>query len=86
MREAWIRLANLQLPARLANALLERFGSVESVLNASPSQLEDVSGMTNWQTTRILDRSFCPTDAQIEFLESRAVKLLTQDGPDYPPN
>lgn len=86
MREAWLRLANLQLPARLANQLLEHFGSADALFASSPLQLEVVAGMTQVQLSRILDTSFAPTTAQIDYLESRGITLLTQSDPTYPSN
>lgn len=86
MREAWLRLANLQLPARLANGLLERFGAPEAVFKASSRLLDDVPCMTAGQCSRILDPTFAPTDAQIQYLDLHEIELLSQQSGDYPAN
>jgi DNA processing protein len=86
MTEAWLRLANLQLPARLSNSLLECFPTVEALFGASAAQLEQVPGMTLTQLTRILDTTFAPTAAQIDYLRRNEIELLTQSSPNYPSN
>jgi DNA processing protein len=86
MREAWLRLANLQLPARLSNCLLERFSSAGDLFAAAPRNLDSVPGMTPAQACRILDSSFIPTDKQINYLERYGIELLHQASPDYPAN
>ena len=72
---AWLRLTNLQLPARLGNALLDAFGSPEAIFDASPARLgeTDAPGLTDNLITRILDPAFSPTDRQLSDDMTRAV-------------
>lgn len=84
--ESWLRLANLQLPARLANALLDRFGSPEAVFTAKPDDCDDLPGLTPRQAERLLDPSFLPTQTQWTFLRRSGARLLSRDDPDYPRN
>jgi DNA processing protein len=84
--ESWLRFANLQLPARLGNALLAQFGDPDALFSASPADLESVPGMTANQIARIADPSFLPTQAQLRFMELRQVRLITCQDPGYPRN
>jgi DNA processing protein len=84
--ELWLRLANLQLPARAANALIEQFGGPEAVFSATRRQLEDDGGATEAQAARILDPTFIPTGEQLRFLETRGVRVIPRGADDYPRN
>jgi DNA processing protein len=84
--ESWLRFANLQLPPRTANALLDRFGAPDAIFNASPDELSDFSGLTEKQAARLADPSFLPTAAQLAFLRKANVCLLTREDPNYPRN
>ncbi len=81
---SWLRLTNLQLPARLANVLLDRFGSPEGIFTASLNDLADVPSLTDKMAPRIADPSFIPTRKQIEYMEQASVRLVTRDDADYP--
>jgi DNA processing protein len=83
---AWFRLTNLQLPARLSNALLDRFGEPDRLFAASAADLleSDLSGLTDKVVARILDPSFLPTDRQLKAMERFDVRLLTRDDSAYP--
>jgi len=84
--DSWLRLANLQLPARLANALLDRFGAPEAIFAASPPELGEIIGLTEKQASRITDPSFLPTAPQLAFLRYADVRVLTRGADDYPRN
>lgn len=82
----WIRLTNLQLSARLANALLDRFGEPRQVFAATPDELADADlpGLTDNVAARIADPSFAPTDRQLAAMERLGVRLVTRSDEDYP--
>jgi len=88
----WLRLANLQLPARTANSLLDRFGAPEALFDATPASrsaqklLADIPGLNEGILQRLWDTSFLPTSKQLEYLESASVQVLPRDDPDYPRN
>lgn len=84
--DSWLRLANLQLPARIANGLLEHFGTPEAIFAASPEELEALSGLTERQAARLADPSFIPTTSQWAYLRRADVRLLTRGSDDYPLN
>src|SRR2546423_3146655 len=82
--EAWLRLANLQISARAANLLLDRFGSPEALFSASLSELADVAGVSDKQAVRIPDPSCIPTRTQIDFIERSGTQVLTRNDARYP--
>jgi DNA processing protein len=84
--ESWLRLANLQLPARSANALLDRFGSPEAVFGAAPNEMQDIAGLSERVVSRLADESFIPTGEQLQFLRSAGVRVVPRDADDYPRN
>jgi DNA processing protein len=82
----WIRLANLQLPRRLANALLDRFVTPGCVFSASAPELSGTPGITLQQVTRILDPSFVPTSGQLDYIEKRQVQIVPKGADSFPRN
>lgn len=83
---AWIRLTNLQLSARLANGLLDRFGSPEAIFAADADEIagSDAPGLTERLVDRIIDPTFIPTDRQLASIERCSMGLVTRDDPAYP--
>jgi DNA processing protein len=84
--ESWLRFANLQLPARSANALLDRFGSPEAVFAARPADMDDIAGVTERVAVRLADESYIPTEAQLRFMRSAGVMVVPRDAEEYPKN
>ncbi len=84
--ESWLRFANLQMPARLANTLLDLFGEPDAVFSASLNDLSTVEGLTEKQAARIGDPTFLPTQKQIDFLLRAGVRLLHRNDDEYPRN
>lgn len=82
--ESWLRFANLQLPPRLANALLDRCGSPEGVFAAAADQIEDIPGLSPKQALRLADPSFSPTQSQLDYLAKERVRVLIRGAADYP--
>src|SRR5258708_31414290 len=82
----WIRLANLQLPPRMASSLLDRFGEPASVFDAAIHDFADLPGMTEKQASRILDPTFAPTSHQLEFMERANVTVITRASESFPRN
>lgn len=82
----WLRFANLQLPARLGNAVLDHFGSLEAVFAASPDELAALSGLTDRKALLLSDDSYVPTDRQIRFLQKAGVHAVDRSSGDYPRN
>lgn len=83
---AWIRLTNLQIAPRIANALLDRFGDPGALFAASADEIADVDvpGLSGKTLARILDPTCIPTDRQLAALERFHVRLVTRDDPFYP--
>ncbi len=66
-------------------ALLEHFGSIDAVLDASRSALEQVEGVGRVRAEAIaLARSDDAADREIEQAAARNVRILCWDDPDYP--
>jgi DNA processing protein len=84
MIEKWLRFANLQLPPRLANSLLDRFSTPESIFTASESELEAVPGMTGKLAARVLDSSFLVMESQLSYLEKAGVSVIARGDDAYP--
>ncbi len=84
--EAWLRLANLQLPARLANALLDHFGGPEPLFESSLNDLAAVPEMNSKCAARLADPSYIATDDQRRFLDRPDVRVVARTDPDYPRN
>lgn len=83
---AWLRLANLQISARAANALLDHFGSPEAIFDATAAEFDRVEGLSSAQAGRVLDPSFIPTDQQLAYVESARVEVIHRGHADYPRN
>jgi DNA processing protein len=83
---AWIRLTNLQLPARLSNALLDRFGGPDELFAASEDDLAgaDAPELTDKVISKIIDPSYIPTDRQLQAIERIGIHLITREDPSYP--
>jgi DNA processing protein len=82
--DSWIRLANLQLPARVSNALLEHFGSSQEIFRAHPSDLLAAPSVTGRHVERVTDPSFVPTAAQLRFIEREDVQVVPLNDERYP--
>lgn len=81
---SWLRFANLQLTARAANALLDRFGTPDAVFAASPAEIDDVDELSGSQASRLLDPSYLPTEKQLAYLERAQVQVVPRDDPQFP--
>jgi DNA processing protein len=83
---AWIRLTNLQIAPRIANALLDRFGDADDLFAAAPDEIVDVDvpGITDKTVARILDPTCVPTARQLDAMDQFHVRLVTRDDPAYP--
>src|SRR5437879_2354315 len=84
--ESWLRFANLQVPARLGNALLDRFGTPDAVFAASLSELSAIPGLSEKQALRLADPTCIPTTAQLGFAEQAQVAAIPRDSAEYPRN
>ena len=82
--ESWIRLANLQLSPRTANALLDHFGTPDALFAADPRDLLRSEAVNDRQIERALDPSYLPTTAQFECVERLRISIIPRDSPDYP--
>ncbi|HSV72592.1 MAG TPA: DNA-processing protein DprA [Chthonomonadales bacterium] len=82
--EAWLRFANVQLQASMANALLDAFGDPEAVFSASPAAVGEVDGLTPRAINALRDPAFMPTAVQSARIESGDVCILPRTDPDYP--
>ena len=82
--ELWIRLANLQLSARTANALLDAFDSPEALFAADSGELFRKAGVNDRQIERVTDTSYVPTASQLRFIEESGVRIIPRDSPSYP--
>lgn len=67
--------------------LVERFGSPEAVLAASPAQLAEVPDVGPLTIQSIVDHGrLCDPDAELARVEREGVGLVCLDDPDYPEN
>src|SRR5687768_15069456 len=82
--ESWLRLANLQLAPRAANALLEHFGSPEAIFAATDDSLLNTASATGKQIVRIADPSYLPTSAQLDYIERSGVQVIPRTDERYP--
>lgn len=82
--EDWLRFANLQLPARAANLLLETYGTPSAVFAAPPGELQALPGIAPSLAARAGDPSYAPKSAQIAYLERNAVSVLIRGSAGYP--
>lgn len=82
--EHWIRLANVQLPARRLRLLLEEFGSPEAILDADIDALADVSGIHVATLAKLRDPRHAPTEADLHRFRALGASLLTIQDADYP--
>ncbi len=82
--ESWLRLANLQLAPRAANALLEHFGSPEAIFSASDDTLSNTATATGKQIGRITDPSYLPTSAQLVYIGRSGVQVVPRTDDRYP--
>src|SRR2546423_8253350 len=80
----WIRFSNAQMPARLANLLIERLGSPEAILNAPARELAGAPGLSSKQAARLADPSYIPTERQIRFMMDARVEVIARTEPAYP--
>ncbi len=81
---SWLRFANLQLPPRLANALIERFGTPDAVFGASQSDLDGIQGLSAKQADRLADPTFLPTQAQVSYLATARIRVVPRGDAYYP--
>ena len=81
---SWLRLANISLSARTANAALDRFGSAEELFNAPHNDLYDLPGMTDKVVTRLLDSSYLPTQSQLTDIDRLEIRILHRFSAEYP--
>jgi DNA processing protein len=83
----WFHLKSVPgIGNHLFKRLIDRFGSPQAVLKASPSELREVEGLSQ----RLMEalRSQAPPQAaaaEIEAAASHGVGLVTLNDPDYPP-
>ncbi len=81
--EAWLRLINLEFAPGKLRALLRRFGSVEGVLNASPSEWGAVPGMREVDVLALERAVREPVEVPPPLADGR-VQLITESDPRYP--
>jgi DNA processing protein len=84
--DSWIRFANLQLPHRQANALLERFGSPEHLFAASPAQVIDAQVIPEKLAVRLHDPSYLATESQLDYARAAGVRIVARTDDEYPRN
>lgn len=85
MIESWLRLANLQLPVRLAVALLEHYGGPDALFEASPDDVACAADGAARFAGRLADPAYAPTRAQLDAVERLGIRLIAWRDPDYPP-
>lgn len=69
---------------RIRRLLLERFGSPEAVLAASPSELREVQGVGPKLLEKILAADEIDVDDEIAVCRQHGIAILTESSPDYP--
>jgi DNA processing protein len=81
---AWLRLSRLELTARAANALVDRFGSPEAVFEASEEQLTKVSELTDKGREKVLRPPSAAIDNDIGLLEKLEATIVPVNHHLYP--
>jgi DNA processing protein len=85
LREAWLRLANLQFAARLTSGLLRRFGGdPRALFAAADRELEAAPGIQARHILRIRDESLAPTPRQMEWADAAGLIVVPRSLPEYP--
>ena len=84
--EAWIRFANLQLPHRQANALLERFGTPQQLFDTAPRDVIDAQVIPDKVALRIHDPSYLATNSQLAYARSAGVEIVPLTHDEFPRN
>jgi DNA processing protein len=69
---------------RTRQALLERFGSAQAVLTATPDQLRGVPGVGPKLTAKILAGSQTDAEEEIALCQARGIQILTEVDEQYP--
>lgn len=69
---------------RIRKSLLERFGSPEAVLAASPSELREVHGVGPKLLEQILAADEIDVEDEIAVCRQHGITILTESSPDYP--
>jgi DNA processing protein len=85
LREAWLRVANLQFAARLTSGLLRRFAAdPRALFAATDRELEGVPGIQARHIVRIRNDSLAPTPRQMEWADGAGLMVVPRSLPEYP--
>jgi DNA processing protein len=82
----WLRLANLQLPARACIGLLERFGGIEEIFSAPTSMLGSIPALSPAGISRLTDTGYSARAEQLEALKRLSIEILPITSSRYPPS
>ncbi|HEV2471537.1 MAG TPA: DNA-processing protein DprA, partial [Chthonomonadales bacterium] len=83
--EAWITLANAELPGRVLDALLREFGDDPLLaLAASDKELSEVAELHARHAARIRDTGLAAGPKQVDWLIEQGASVLWTRHPDYP--
>ncbi len=81
---AWLRLSRLELTARAANALIDRFGTPEAVFEASEEELSRVGELTDKGREKVLGPPAAAVDKDLAVLERLAATVVPVVSGLYP--
>jgi len=80
----WLRLSRLEISPRAAAALIERFGGLEAVFDASESELRTVDRLTDNGVEKVLGPAPAAIDRDLRIIEDAGIALIPLSSPDYP--
>lgn len=83
--DSWLALSRAHLPPRAFLSLLERFGSVEAVMEAGPDELAQVRGVGGTAVQQVMRARELDLSNDKRLLEKLNVELVCIFDPNYPP-
>lgn len=85
MTEHWLRLANLQISPRIAQALLDVFGDPETLFASDLADLTGIAGVPADVIGKVRDPHYQASAAQVAYMGQPGVTVVARDDADYPP-
>lgn len=81
---SWLRLSRLELSARTAGALIERFGCPDAIFEASESEIHSVEGLTEKGRNKIAAPVPAAIEQDLKVMDDLNISLIPITSDKYP--